>query len=652
MMKKILFSVFFALFGCFLFINAVQAGTYVSKYNKTLSPSEKESICKKLQTATQQTPSEKNGLGGGIIPDEVLTNIYNATRSISNSISIVSALGDSLMCHAVHGNPWNVKIRDVVLATFPNIPIWLCGAIIYFFGFMLLLSITFYVVDVSFKLGFAIILMPIGVALWPFEKTKDKVVILISIFLKSAAILAFLAITVSYTVNMLSGSLTNLGDIFQAITVNDTDYIERSFSLASTNFLLVVAVLAYGMKLIGSTISNYVDKFFPDKAFGGASPMHRLATQAVDFAKQKVVAPVAKYAGDVVETQAGRGLEKVGKFARGGYHEQVKGGIKNIGVAVRNPKQTIEKARLSAAHGVSQVAAGAMKKFNDLKYGAQIAAAGIVPTKEGRQEIRNKIRNERDERNQYIDDKLAENYDNAKHKIDEKIQQREQDRLDDKQREHEERMNTDPAYKARFEHRQERKDKRQKRREERESKIGALDQRLEDINEAKRAHQVDTGKVFGAMNDFADKIKNGKGSARLLRSIQQVKDKAFENIDLGKFADKEGDKWYQIGYKAVGRGIQKAGVSIGLGVAQAPLALVSGAVNAGVETINTAAKAVAGVGMGAYNGVIGAGYFFPKVAPTLKRAWYKIPDAAVNILKAPGTIIENTGQAMQRRKKR
>ena len=111
---------------------------------------------------------------------------------------------------------------------------------------------------------------------------------------------------------MLSVALGNIHSSLDAIDKNDTDTISQTFSLGSSVYLVVVAVLVYGMKLIGSAIPEYANKFFPDKAFGGASPMHHLSTQAVDFAKQKVVQPVARYAGDVASTQAGKLTEKAG----------------------------------------------------------------------------------------------------------------------------------------------------------------------------------------------------------------------------------------------------------------------------------------------------------------------------------------------------
>ena len=650
MIKKILFAVFMFIFSYTAFIAPAQAGTYVSKYNKTLSKTEKQAICKQLQKTSQPTSEERNGLGGGVIPDEVLTSLYNTTRNISNTILLVSVLGDSLMCHAVHAAKNEIKIFGVTLASYPNIPIWICGAIIYFCGFMLVLSITFYVVDVSFKLGFAIILMPIGVALWPFEKTKDKIVMLISIFLKSAAILAFLSITVSYTIGILSQALGDLQEIFEAISQNDTDYVAHRFTVTTTSFLLIVVALIYGMKLISSTIPNYVDKFFPDKAFGSASPMHHLATQAMDFAKKKVVAPVAKYAADVAETQVGKGVEKTGKFLRFGYHNEVKNGIKNIGRAVRNPKQTAQKMKLSIKNQNAKFVGGAKKKYNNVKYGLQIAAAGVIP-KKGREDIRDRIRNTRDEKNSHIDAKINEKYTAARADIDNTINEREQDRINEKQRIHEEKMRTDPAYRAKFEQKEEKKrireERREKRRKLRYFRIGELNRQLSDIEKDKKAHQLNTEKFYNSAQEITDKVKQGKLTSRFIRFVRKQADDAYTNINTGKYAKKEGDNLFQRGYKSTVRGLEKAGVSTLSGLTQAIPLTVSGIENLAINTVKWGVILPVGSVMETANIAVAARYNLKKISPGLKKAWYKVPDTAFNLVKTPGTILEKTGRAMQ-----
>lgn len=317
--------IFYLLLAILLFTSSFARA---ADYGKTLSPQERQNICDTLQATQTKKSASNESLDNPIVPNGALLGVYNATRNISQSIAMVSVLGDTLMCHAVHGqDKKSVKIpkTNISLFSYPNVPMWLCGAIIYCFGFMMVLAITFYVVDIAFKLGLAVLLLPIGVALWPFSakvKDLDLVTKLLSIILKSAAIFVFLALTTSFALNLLGVAVGGLEEVFDVITENaDSDVVSEHFTLASSAFLIIVVALIYGFKLIGSTISDYTEKFFPDKAFGRAAPIHGMMTQSVDFATKKVVKPVASLARDITFTQAGRGVVATGRFIRGDFRK-------------------------------------------------------------------------------------------------------------------------------------------------------------------------------------------------------------------------------------------------------------------------------------------------------------------------------------------
>lgn len=326
---------------------------HAADYGRKLSLSERNALCNELKAARQKssTASKNASVGGGIIPDSALISIYNTTRQISDAMSIVLVLGHALTCNAVHANKNSVTILGVTLFSYPNIPVWLCGAIIYFMGFMMTLSITFYLVDISFKLGFAVIMLPIGVALWPFPPTKDKLPMLIGIILKNAAIFVFLAMTVSYALNLLDQATGGLEDIFRRINNNETDTVSEDFSLASSSFIIIMFALIYGMKLIGSTVEDYAGKFFKDKAFGSSAPMHRSLTQAMDFAKKKAVEPAVSWAHDVALTQAGRLTAGAGRVLNGKAFEDFRG--KSLGEAAQ---MVTKRAGASVSRGYSRVA--------------------------------------------------------------------------------------------------------------------------------------------------------------------------------------------------------------------------------------------------------------------------------------------------------
>ena len=658
MINKILHILMIVMIGifCLSLSFSVEARERTARYNRQLSRSEKAAICTRLQNVAQTRAEDEATLGGGIIPDEAIISIFNTTRNISDSLKLISSLGDALMCHAVHAAKNRVKIFGVELFSYPDIPIWLCGAIIYCFGFMFVLSVTFYIVDISFKLGFAIILMPIGVALWPFEKTKDKLTILISIFLKAAAIFPFLAITVAYSFNMLSEALGSEGmtPIFEAITNNDTDYIADVFSIGSGLFIIILTVLIYGMKLISSTINEYVDKFFPDKAFGSASPMHHMATQAVDFAKQKAIAPVAKYAADVAATQAGKVTEKAGKMMQGQYHDNFKNGIRNIGRAVRNPREMAGKLGAGLAHKKDQLVNS--RTFNNLKYGAQIAKTRLPfgADRDARKALRQDLRNERNQKNDNLQEtqqKIDNNYQNKLNQLNANIDAHEQNRQAEKQQKHEDRMMNDPAYRQRVENRtarqMKRADRREQRVERRDTRIGQINAKLKGIDEKIKSKLIDKQNVYNSMNNFANRIKSNKPTARALDAVENSKQNAYKKIDNGRFAKHTDDKGIKRAGKALMRGIEKSVVAAGYLVPQAPLSAVSAVSNMAVNTANVAAKAVTAVAMNVSNGAVRAYFGAQKIIPNVRKAFIDTPNTARNALNVPGKIVESVGQAMQ-----
>ena len=120
-------------------------------YGKQLSKEERSSICQNLAAAEKKKATDAPKSNNDIVPDSVFANIYKTTQDISNSVSAISILGDTLMCHASHAAKEDIRILGIKISSHPDFTVWLCGMLIYFYGFMLLLSITFYVVDIIIR---------------------------------------------------------------------------------------------------------------------------------------------------------------------------------------------------------------------------------------------------------------------------------------------------------------------------------------------------------------------------------------------------------------------------------------------------------------------------------------------------------------------
>ncbi len=261
-----------------------------------------------------------------IMSSAVMNSILGATEAIGNITAENMVLGDAVMCYSTLENGGAWKIRKMHIT---NLSMWLLGAFIFCTGLLLTIAFAFYLLDISFKIGFAVIAMPIVVGLWPFEITKDKFSACISIIAKSAALFAFLAMSTSFTVGMTNavfnyetetngaelakkiddGSTRGLAKLYAifdsasksevGIQTNDAGEFEDNIKYASdklswfsTTFVLLLFAFLYSYKLVQKTGPDLVNKFFPDKVFGDSQPMHHLATAAAKWMKDTAMKPI------------------------------------------------------------------------------------------------------------------------------------------------------------------------------------------------------------------------------------------------------------------------------------------------------------------------------------------------------------------------
>lgn len=252
----------------------------------------------------------------GPIPAYFLNQLQQYIAAVDYTVSTHLEIGHMLTCHATHAGAYDWEIARI-----PNIWIWLSGAFIWFMGFMMTLSVTYYLVDISFKLGFAIIALPITVGLWPFNITKGKLGTCFSIILNSAGILIFLAMTVAAGLALVSNALDagsqeamnasidsvltkemdGTTKMMTAIEDGDNEYIDEQLAFWSFGWIVLLFAYLFAMKLIGSTKSDYVNQFFSSK-LAKSDPMHMGLTQMTDMAKQQAVRPI-KFAGKIAKHQ-------------------------------------------------------------------------------------------------------------------------------------------------------------------------------------------------------------------------------------------------------------------------------------------------------------------------------------------------------------
>ncbi len=284
-----------------------------------------------------------------IMPKSVMLSLLNAMRIITDTLGENLVLGKMIMCYSQLENGGAAKLGKLVI---PNIIKIIEGFIIFVAGIMLIIAVGYYFLDISFKVGFSVLALPIAVALWPFEKTKDKIVTVLGVLMKASASFAFMALVTSYGVALISETLGDVSVLYEKIEqiskgASDTeidalnDYIKDTIAIFSSTFIMLVFAMFYFYKLVSKTVDEIVGKFFKDGVFGNSNPMHETATKAtgkaVNIAKTVTGFNLAK---DVLSHQIGKRAKGLVNLAGKGAGSLAGKGVSKAGNAILHPART------------------------------------------------------------------------------------------------------------------------------------------------------------------------------------------------------------------------------------------------------------------------------------------------------------------------
>ena len=285
----------------------------------TFSETEYTAMCETAKTETDGSTTPPN-----LFNTQILTRMTQMMEKIYISLGQVYALGQALMCFAT-----DVAPLKFLAFKFVNVPYWITGLFIYLCAFFITMAVGMFFIDISFKIGFALLMLPISIALWPFEPTKGKLSENFSIIIRNSMLFALVSVGIGYAVILLENGVTHGMDEAAYYNAFYNSYsaldIAKEFAMSGVHVLIIVFCLIYGFKIIQSSINDYLNRLFPDNVFGGQSPMHTQGVQAIGTTAMHTVLPAASLAYDITKNQAGRGIEALGR------------GMQNIGKSPSAP---------------------------------------------------------------------------------------------------------------------------------------------------------------------------------------------------------------------------------------------------------------------------------------------------------------------------
>ncbi len=351
---------------------AGESGGYFSNLGSQMKSTMDNAVEKVNQCANAQKISGTDSLhpdAAGLFDNSILTEMQKMLHKLYKTFGLLFMVGHGLLCYATVGDGLLKLVSGawVQILTFLPVPLFIpnwnllfSGIFIYFFAMILAMAVGLYFVDISFKLGFAVLLLPVSIGLWPFKPTSRKLTENVSIIVRNAMLFTLMSIGLSFCIVLImegvfSGGVLNWEEFWEALETSNTGKMVENFSLFSMHTLVMAFCIIYGLKILASSIEDYLKYLFNDSIFGSESPIHHLSTQAVGMATNFAVKPVFKLAGDIAVHQTGNAIAAAGEnFSKLGSREGRESLRQNFRrVFSRKAQQTINDADGSAGGGTT-----------------------------------------------------------------------------------------------------------------------------------------------------------------------------------------------------------------------------------------------------------------------------------------------------------
>jgi hypothetical protein len=263
------------------------------------------------------------------LPGSLLNGMMDYLAKMNATITNHMKMGHMIACHARHKG----RITFMMFFHITDFATLLCGVLVWIFAFIMAFAVVFYLFDAALKLAVALVFLPILIAFWPFQALRDKSMACVKMIFNAAALFVFLSLTVSMGL-VLVDKAVQIGDIARSGLAEDTvmqpetdgmgmkalmtdiskgnsQAVKDRFSLFSVAFAMLVFTYLYAIKLIRSTIDDYVNKFFADDLTGKIQELNRRVTGVAGIAGQRVK-QMTKGAVGGVAGKAKQSLHKAG----------------------------------------------------------------------------------------------------------------------------------------------------------------------------------------------------------------------------------------------------------------------------------------------------------------------------------------------------
>ena len=267
------------------------------------------------------TDEEMSAMPSGVIGQNLLASVMASIKLFNRTAAQMPAIGSSLICISTHA----------AAHILPDFSMLIEGALVFAFGWLIILAASFYLLDSVVRFGIFCALLPFLIASWPFKVTKQYANAGWKIFMNAFFNFVMMGIIIGLNSELiaqgLTGSKGGMDELEAAINGSNVDELKELMDISGTDFLVLVACCLFAFKLVAQ-----INDLASDISGGGGgtaigSKIGGLTAQA---AKKTVFA-----AGGAAGSVGGAVYEASGAKAKvEGMKGKVLGGVAAVGAKI------------------------------------------------------------------------------------------------------------------------------------------------------------------------------------------------------------------------------------------------------------------------------------------------------------------------------
>ena len=227
------------------------------------------------QTFKGLTDEEMSAMPSGVIGQNLLASVMASIKLFNRTAAQMPAIGSSLICISTHA----------AAHILPDFSMLIEGALVFAFGWLIILAASFYLLDSVVRFGIFCALLPFLIASWPFKVTKQYANAGWKIFMNAFFNFVMMGIIIGLNSELiaqgLTGSKGGMDELEAAINGSNVDELKELMDISGTDFLVLVACCLFAFKLVAQ-----INDLASDISGGGGgtaigSKIGGLAAQAV-----------------------------------------------------------------------------------------------------------------------------------------------------------------------------------------------------------------------------------------------------------------------------------------------------------------------------------------------------------------------------------